>query len=405
MPRQYFEVHGEHDRTERELSMSSKRPVPLDHQRPETYPVYHSVAKVAPSGGGGSVVLGLKNTGLDVYFDDGEILHYDLQGRLLRVARPNVQWRRGLSGRTIKLRRRTREEGGGLERCHLTRAEADRQLEAANSRLRDVLRAYRPKRFGQASRPQREKHEQERLELIAARAASFDLRAAYRDLAQFRALYHDIPVLPPDQYASLVLLASDGCRYNRCTFCGLYRDTIYRSRGVEEFRAGVDQAVSYHGDGLALRRGIFLGQANALMGSPAWREQILRSVNERFELPSPDQSNVGPRWWQGSRTRFNGITSFLDAFIGTRIGTEEFAAMRQLNLRQVFIGMETGDEGLLEWLRKPARPEQMLETVRAARQGGVRAGVIVLVGAGGERFFDPHVRNYRFDSRDATGQR
>ncbi len=74
------------------------------------------------------------------------------------------------------------------------------------------------------------------------------------------------------------------------------------------------------------------------------------------------------------------------------MSADEFATLRQLNLRRIFIGLETGDVGLLHWLRKPSDPRQMLETVRAARRGGVTAGVIVLLGAGGERFFDAHVR-------------
>jgi len=66
--------------------------------------------------------------------------------------------------------------------------------------------------------------------------------------------------------------------------------------------------------------------------------------------------------------------------------------MRQLNLRQIFIGMESGADALLRWLRKPATAEHMVDTVRAAKAGGVRVGVIVLIGAGGEQFFDQHVR-------------
>ena len=55
--------------------------------------------------------------------------------------------------------------------------------------------------------------------------------------------------------------------------------------------------------------------------------------------------------------------------------------------------MESGDPRLLEWLRKPSDPEQMLTTVRAARAAGVSVAVIVLIGAGGESFFADHVRH------------
>jgi radical SAM superfamily enzyme YgiQ (UPF0313 family) len=55
------------------------------------------------------------------------------------------------------------------------------------------------------------------------------------------------------------------------------------------------------------------------------------------------------------------------------------------------VGLETGDPGLLSWLEKPGRPEHAVELVGALRAGGVAVGVIVLVGAGGERFDQRHV--------------
>ncbi len=368
-------------------------PLPCpDHERPETYPAYEVSAKVQLSGGEETAILGLKSTALDVYFLDGQVLHYDLEGRLLRVGEPNVQWRRGLSGRTIKLRRRARELGGGLERCQIDGGEADQLLNTAHDRMQEVWKAVCGQPTSQRDRLTGEAGLHRQLEQVVTRAAAFDLAAANADLARFRALYHDIPILPPDQYNSFVLLGSDGCRYNHCTFCGFYRNTRYRFRSPSEFREHVEQAVAYHGGGLTLRRGIFLGQANALMGSRVWREEILRCINRRFELPAPDQNRHRPLWWKGSASRFTGISSFLDAFVGVHISAEEFAAMRQLNLRQIYVGMETGDAKLLDWLRKPAQPQQMLDTVHAARQGGVNVGVIVLLGAGGERFFDAHVR-------------
>jgi radical SAM superfamily enzyme YgiQ (UPF0313 family) len=228
-------------------------------------------------------------------------------------------------------------------------------------------------------------------ELVDA-AARFDTSAARHDVSQFRALYHDIPVLPPDQYSSLVLAATDGCRYNKCTFCGFYRDAHYHMKTPDEFHAHVQAALAYQGRSLTLRRGVFLGQANALLGPRPWREEILHIVHRACELPPPDTTTVSPDWWQGSLSRFTGITSFLDAFVGARIPAEEFAALRQLNLRQIFIGLESGVNALLKWLRKPATAEHMVDTVRAAKAGGIRVGVIVLIGVGGERFFDEHVR-------------
>lgn len=105
--------------------------MPTDYQRPESYPVYIATRQVPLDGSREPVLVGLKLTGLDVHFPDAQILHFDLTGRLLRVAQPNVQWRRGLSGRMLELRRRSLEQGGGLERRRLSSSEIDGWIDDA----------------------------------------------------------------------------------------------------------------------------------------------------------------------------------------------------------------------------------------------------------------------------------
>jgi hypothetical protein len=334
--------------------------------------------------------VGLKATGIDVHFPDEQILHYDLAGRLLRIAEPHCQWRRGLSGRMLEVRLLSSGQGGGLERRLLDAAEADQRIERVAIRLREELGS-----MSERCAPEMDVEcvsDADRLSAVLARAAAFDAARARADVKQFRTLYHDVPVLPPDQYTALVLAATDGCRYNQCTFCGLYRDVRFQRRSAPEFRDHVRAALDYHGPSLALRRTVFLGQADALLGPRDWREEVLRVVHEFCQFPPPDRPRGAPAWWPGSETRFKGITSFLDAFAGQRISADEFAAMRELHLTQVFVGMESGSDALLRWLRKPSTADETLAAVRAAKEGGVRVGVIVLIGAGGEPFFDEHVR-------------
>lgn len=360
-------------------------------ERLETKSVYHTVAEVRLGESGGWASLGLKATGFDASFRDGQVLHFDLEGRLTRVATPNVQWRRGLSHRTVCLRKRPGEAGGGLEVRLLDREESDRLVDDASLRLSGVREALRRGQFAlQRGKPNRDQAVQE-LESAIARAAAFDARAAREDFARFQSLYGDIPILPPDQYGAFVLLATEGCAYNQCTFCGFYRGVPFRRKTPEEFRSHLRQAAAYHGSALAARRGVFLGQANALVGPRPWREQILGIVNGEFLLPSVDAAAAAPAGWQGSPRPWEGITAFVDAFTGVHLGEDEFAAMRRWHLRRLYLGVETGDRQLLAWLRKPATPEDMLRTVEAARRGGVHVGVIVLLGAGGERYFQAHV--------------
>ena len=135
-------------------------------------------------------------------------------------------------------------------------------------------------------------------------------------------LYHDVPVLPPDQYTSLVLAATDGCRYNQCTFCGLYRDVRFRRRSADEFRDHVRAALDYHGAGLTLRRTVFLGQADALLGPRDWREEVLRIVATACQFPPLDSPRVRP---PGGRDRARGSLGSLHFW--TRLRARAFRPM------------------------------------------------------------------------------
>ena len=55
------------------------------------------------------------------------------------------------------------------------------------------------------------------------------------------------------------------------------------------------------------------------------------------------------------------------------------------------MGLETGDPAFLAWLEKPGSPRDTIDLVGALHEAGIAAGVIVLLGAGGERFADAHV--------------
>ncbi len=355
-------------------------------ERLDEKPAYLTVAGV-PLGRQGSALVGLKDTGLDISLPDGLALHYDREGRLTRAATPNIQWRRGLSHRTVWLRKRSGLEGGGLETRLLTPDLSDRIADETSVRAQEVLAAWqvrsRPliKYEGEPARAA------ELLDRRLSRAAAFDAQAARIDHERFAAVYGDIPILPPDQYRALVLLATGGCAYNRCTFCGFYRDSAFRRRTVDEFRTHASEAVAYHGQDAAVRRGIFLGQANALTGPRSWRKEILRVANEKWNLLASRDDLAKRRC-----VRETEISSFIDAFTGRGMDADEFRELRSLNLRRLYLGVETGDPQLLEWLRKPATIAAMIETVHAAKQGGVSIGIILLVGAGGEAHFESHVR-------------
>jgi len=69
----------------------------------------------------------------------------------------------------------------------------------------------------------------------------------------------------------------------------------------------------------------------------------------------------------------------------------DFVELRRLGLRRLYLGLETGSDRLLRFLEKPGGARNALTLVRRIRKAGVRVGVIVMAGVGGESFAKEHV--------------
>jgi hypothetical protein len=195
------------------------------------------------------------------------------------------------------------------------------------------------------------------------------------DGAIYRGLYKPVSILPPDQYLALVLQATEGCSWNRCTFCGLYRDRDFRVHSPESFREHCAGVRDFFGAGLSLRRGLFLADANALVTPMPRLRAFFEIAQEFFALPG------------GARP----VYSFVSAFDVGRKSAAEWTDLHALGLDRAYIGLETGDDDLLRFLNKPGSVQDAIEAVAALRAGGVSVGVILMAGIGGDRYAAAHV--------------
>jgi hypothetical protein len=342
--------------------------------------------------GGERVYVALSAFELALYFENDLALHYDLEGRLTKVARPDYHRRRGLSHHVLATRRRTIEQGGGVQRYVLPAEDADALVNGAHEKVVRVMDELKKDSIGlEYAKPGPGQALAEILPSLDL-AVKFDLQAARRDAQRFHSMYGRVAVLPPDQYNALVLQATEGCAYSCCLFCELYRGVLYGRKTPAQFAEHVNDAIAYHGKTLRARRSIFLGEANALTLSHEDLVGMFRVLRENFELPPHTQEHVPASWWLGHATRFDGVSTFLDAFTGPRRTTAEFEELRGLGLRRVYIGLETGDDDLLKWLCKPATSAGIAHCVTNLKDAGLTVGVIALLGAGGHEFAEAHTR-------------
>jgi hypothetical protein len=190
---------------------------------------------------------------------------------------------------------------------------------------------------------------------------------------RFGHAYAPVSILPPDQYGAVVLQATFGCSWNRCTYCTFYQDRPFSLRSVDAFERHADAVRELLGDAAEARRSVFLADGNALVLSNARLEPILDVARRAF----PERALVG----------------FVDVFSGERKTASEWRELRELGLERVAIGVETGHDPLLAYLHKPGGADAAAEFITTLKEAGLSVAVIFMLGAGGERFAAGHVRD------------
>lgn len=309
------------------------------------------------------ITLNLQRHHLTIAENMRTIISFDGEGRPIVAFRHGANYVRGLSGEVLRKRALA---PGQKERRKLADAERRMvlaELLAETERMIEQIESTAP---------------------LAARnwferIRRWDVERLEAERERFRTIYKPISILPPDQYRALVLQATEGCSWNRCHFCTFYRDRAFRIHSPASFRDHIQRVKEFVGAGLGLRMAIFLGDANALIIPQPRLRELLQVVHEEFTI--------------GPEADFKGIYAFLDIFGAERKTLDEYRELAAAGVRRIYLGLESGDETVFRLLNKPGSPAEAIDAVRTIKAVGIAVGVILLVGAGGERFAAEHVQH------------
>jgi radical SAM superfamily enzyme YgiQ (UPF0313 family) len=165
---------------------------------------------------------------------------------------------------------------------------------------------------------------------------------------------------PPSEADSLILQATLGCSWNRCTFCGMYRDKKFRVRKLEELQ----KEIAWYDSQFGSPRKVFLADGDALMAKASYLEDLLVELKQT---------------WPDLR-RISCYASPQSLDVRT---VEEMTRLQELGLVQYYLGIESGDDQVLEDLDKGVDGEEMARFANKAHEAGVRLSTMILLGAGG----------------------
>jgi radical SAM superfamily enzyme YgiQ (UPF0313 family) len=177
---------------------------------------------------------------------------------------------------------------------------------------------------------------------------------------------------PPSEARSLILQVTNGCSWNRCTFCEMYtlpqkKFAVKPIAEIEAILAAIAAA------GTPVRR-VFLADGDAMTLSFRRLEEIMQAIRRHLPDVQRVSSYCLPRNLRNKTV-------------------EQLAALRELGLDLFYVGCESGDDLVLERVSKGETFASSLEALHKIKAAGARSSVMILNGMGGARYSEQHARN------------
>ncbi len=167
---------------------------------------------------------------------------------------------------------------------------------------------------------------------------------------------------PPSEHKSFILQATIGCSHNNCTYCAMYRneEQKFRVRPMSEIKEIIDTASS---KGLINNR-VFISDGNALVLSTSKLVEIMEYL-----------SDVNPG--------IERITMYANVGDILRKSVDDLIELKNNGLEMVYIGFESGDDIVLDRIKKGASFSETVEASKKLKEAGIMNSAMVLLGIGG----------------------
>jgi hypothetical protein len=218
------------------------------------------------------------------------------------------------------------------------------------------------------------------------------------------------PIRPPSEAQSLLIRVTRNCPWNKCEFCHTYKGEPFSFRSVEEIKKDIDQVKAITdeirqsswrmGFGGGINQQVlrvlfgqagrdnqpfqsvagwlsfggsqaFLQDANSLIAKTADLLEILKYLKEK--LPSVQR-----------------ITSYARAKTLAKKSVEELKELRQAGLSRIHVGMESGYDPLLQYMKKGVTAKEQILGGRNVVESGISLSEYVMPGLGGQRWWREH---------------
>jgi len=167
---------------------------------------------------------------------------------------------------------------------------------------------------------------------------------------------------PPAEAYSLIVRIMEGCPWNQCTFCGMYKRVQCRFQSLEEMESEISSARNEYPQA----KRIFLADGDVMALSFKKLKAVLEMLNVRFP-------------------RLTRVNVYANGHSILQKSEAELCELKALKLNTLYMGLESGHEETLRAAKKREIAEEMIEAGQRAQAAGLKMSVMILTGLGGKK--------------------
>lgn len=173
---------------------------------------------------------------------------------------------------------------------------------------------------------------------------------------------YDYPLYrPPSEANSLIIQATLGCSHNKCSFCNMYKSKKFTIKSLENIK----NDINYFRQIYAHVEKVFLADGDALIIPTEDLKEILTYIKRVF----PECERI---------TLYGSPKSILNK------GLEELKELKALGLSMIYMGVESGDDEVLEDINKGVSSEDLVKAAKRVKASNILLSVTVIAGIGGK---------------------
>ncbi len=214
------------------------------------------------------------------------------------------------------------------------------------------------------------------------------------------------PIRPPSEANSLLLQVTQGCTWNKCKFCQLYRHTGFKAYSADSIKADIDNMVyiankiecyrlpSGGWDIAGINRELSQTQAGERESFYMIANWLINGDGSVFlqdgnttALSSGRLSDVLV-YLKQAFPQIKRITSYGRAQNLAKVSADEFAELKSAGLDRIHSGFESGSDDVLKLINKGVTASEEITAGKNVKAGGIELSVYFMPGVGGKSLTD-----------------